>query len=182
MSQTGENKRDKHQQIGMVHFCFQLTNHWSWNSHLLNRFIRRLELRFRPDDVFCKPTCGERNSDSSFLIKVKRRRLKPGVKSTEQKPAEKCDVKVVGLVSDCFKFNNLCDFQYLPMVYNQEDKSHSDIYSQVYPGNNKLASNTWLYQDAPLFIPPAAFSRMDLPQDYQFRNRWKRDSMGNQKE
>jgi len=138
-------------------------------AQVLDEPNRRLELRFRPDDVFCKPTCGERNSDSSFLIKVKRRRLKPGVKNTEQKPAEKCDVKVVGLVSDCFKFNNLCDFQYLPMVYNQEDKSHSDIYSQVYPGNNKLASNTWLYQDAPLFIPPAAFSRMDLPQDYQFR-------------
>ena len=43
---------------------------------------------------------------------------------------------------------------------------------QVYPGNSKLVDSSWLDQapaSTPLFIPPAAFSRMDLPQDYQFR-------------
>ena len=43
---------------------------------------------------------------------------------------------------------------------------------QVYPGNSKLVDSSWLDQApaaTPLFIPPAAFSRMDLPQDYQFR-------------
>ena len=29
------------------------------------------------------------------------------------------------------KFNNLCDFQYLPMVYNAEQSAHTDIYAKV---------------------------------------------------
>ncbi|CAK9799769.1 General transcription factor 3C polypeptide 5 [Anthophora quadrimaculata] len=32
---------------------------------------RRLELRFRPDDVYCKPTCGDRHNTNGFLLKVK---------------------------------------------------------------------------------------------------------------
>ena len=30
---------------------------------------RRLELRFRPDDVFCKPACGDRHPGSSLLLR-----------------------------------------------------------------------------------------------------------------
>ena len=30
---------------------------------------RRLELRFRPDDVFCKPACGEKHPSSSLLLR-----------------------------------------------------------------------------------------------------------------
>ena len=120
---------------------------------------RRLELRFRPEDVFNKPTCGEKHADTSLLIKVKRKKLKPGRKPSEEKPAEKCAVSVEGLVTDCYKFNNLCDFQYLPMVFNPGENSHTDIYDQVYPGNEKLVPTSWLTQDSPLFVPPAAFSR-----------------------
>ncbi|KOC65841.1 General transcription factor 3C polypeptide 5 [Habropoda laboriosa] len=32
---------------------------------------RRLELRFRPDDAYCKPTCGDRHNTNGFLLKVK---------------------------------------------------------------------------------------------------------------
>ena len=35
---------------------------------------RRLELRFRPEDAYCKPTCGEKVRETSFLLKVKRKR------------------------------------------------------------------------------------------------------------
>ncbi|XP_034175976.1 general transcription factor IIIC subunit l(2)37Cd [Osmia lignaria lignaria] len=31
---------------------------------------RRLELRFRPDDVYCKPTCGDRHNTNGFLLRV----------------------------------------------------------------------------------------------------------------
>merc|ERR1712142_691752 len=72
-------------------------------------------------------------------------------------------VEVQGAVTDCYRFNNLCDFQYLPM-----SESHASIYPQVYSGST-LVSSSWLDAPAPLFTPPAAFSRMDLPQDYQFR-------------
>lgn len=128
-------------------------------AQVLEEPNRRLELRFRPEDVFNKPTCGEKHGDTSLLIRVKRKKLKPGRKPSEEKPAEKCEVSVEGLVTDCYKFNNLCDFQYLPMVFNPSDNSHTDIYDQVYPGNEKLVPTTWLSQDSPLFVPPAAFSR-----------------------
>ena len=45
---------------------------------------RRLELRFRPDDIFSKPTCSERNSTTSLLVKVTR------YKKKEQKCNCKC--------------------------------------------------------------------------------------------
>lgn len=32
---------------------------------------RRLELRFRPDDKYCKPTCGDRHSTIGFLLRVR---------------------------------------------------------------------------------------------------------------
>ncbi len=38
----------------------------------------RLELRFRPEDAFCKPTCGERTRETGFLLKVKKMRRKKG--------------------------------------------------------------------------------------------------------
>ena len=47
-------------------------------AQVLEEPNRRLELRFRPEDVFCKPTCGEKYSGSSFLVNVKRKKLRPG--------------------------------------------------------------------------------------------------------
>jgi len=129
---------------------------------------RRLELRLRPEDIFSKPTCGEKHSsESSFLVRVRRRRLKAG-REGRGLPATKCEVKVEGFVSDCYKFNNLCDFQYLPSVRDGETGEHTSIYSAVWPGPG-LVPSSWLQAPAPLFTPPAAFSRMDLPQDYQYR-------------
>ena len=81
--------------------------------------------------MFCKPTCGEKQTDTSFLIRVKKKKLKPGLEASEDRPAERTEVKVEGIVTDNYKFNNLCDFQYLPMVYNAEQNTHTDIYSKV---------------------------------------------------
>merc|ERR1719220_327061 len=68
-------------------------------AQVLEEPNRRLELRFRPDDVFCKPTCGEKHAGSSFLVKVKKKKLKPGREATN-KPAEKHTVEVYGAVTD----------------------------------------------------------------------------------
>jgi len=136
-------------------------------AQVLEEPNRRLELRFRPDDVFCKPTCGEKVNQSSFLLRVKRKRLKAG-REGSGKPATVLHSSIVGAVTDCYKFSNLCDFQYLAMAKREEGAAHSSIYSQVY-SDRRLVSTSWLDKDAPLFLPPAAFSRMDLPQEYQYR-------------
>ena len=126
----------------------------------------RLELRFRPDDVFCKPTCGERSTDTnSFLLRVKRMRNKKDPTKT------KIETEIVGTVATTFKFQNLCDFQYLPMQRREEngEKKYESIYDSVY--FDRLIDSSWLEDKraSPLFLPPAAFSRMDVPQDYQYR-------------
>merc|ERR1719423_83237 len=41
-----------------------------------------MELRFRPDDTYCKPTCGTRAESSSLLVKVKRVRVTRKCKRT----------------------------------------------------------------------------------------------------
>ncbi len=140
-------------------------------SRVMQEPNRRLELRFRPDDVFCKPTCGERSTDTtSFVVRAKRMRNK---RTGETKLVS----EVVGTVHTTFKFQSLCDFQYLPVV--KEDKAtgtsksgpgYRPIYDEIY--FDRLVELPWLQQggkSAPLFLPPAAFSRMDIPQDYQFR-------------
>ena len=92
---------------------------------------------------------------------MKRKKLKKGVKD---KPEYIHETKLVGLVDSCFRFSNLCDFQYLPMEKDEEGKL-SSLYPKVFFRN--LVSSDWIEKEAPLFIPPAVFSRMDAPQDYQ---------------
>jgi hypothetical protein len=63
----------------------------------------------------------------------------------------------------------MCDFQYLPMekerVEGDGEGRLVSIYDQV--NIDRLVTTSWLNTPAPLFIPPAVFSRMDVPQDYQ---------------
>jgi len=62
-------------------------------------------------------------------------------------------------------FLGLCDFQYLPMVENTDKEELADkfmsILELVVP--QKLESLEWLHEDAPVFMSPPVFSRMDLP-------------------
>jgi general transcription factor 3C polypeptide 5 (transcription factor C subunit 1) len=152
-------------------------------SRVVSEQNRRLELRFRPNDAFCKPSCGERTTDTtSFLIRVKKKRNKKDPSKT------RIESEVVGTVSSTFKFGSLCDFQYLPMTKenNRTEGGESgtketstggpprykSIYDDIFI--DRLVDSSWLAQNendtpAPLFLPPAAFSRMDAPQDYQYR-------------
>lgn len=58
---------------------------------------------------------------------------------------------------------DLCDFQYITM--NPEFGDHGP---SVYKYNNLvpigLPTSSWLAGDAPYFLPPATFSRMDTMQ------------------
>lgn len=54
-------------------------NHSFLDFQAVDTKNRRLELRFRPDDGYCKPACGDRHSTSGFLLRVRVKR-KRGVK------------------------------------------------------------------------------------------------------
>lgn len=122
---------------------------------------RRLELRFRPDDVFCKPACGDKHQVSAVVLKIKIKRRK-----TDNTVRTKA--KVVGKVNSAFRFSNLCDFQYLPMHAPPNDPTKMEcIYKTLVPEG--MAPLSWIHKPAMYFLPPAAFSRMDTVQGYMYR-------------
>ncbi|XP_033327286.2 general transcription factor IIIC subunit l(2)37Cd [Megalopta genalis] len=228
-------------------------------STAVNTPNRRLELKFRPDDAFCKPTCGDRYVTKGFLLRVRVKKSRAeqvekaegkqtnkniGLSNTQgnkvqnenasrvQVPetevmdtdkiekeeevisgladqVQSCSVnneedatdppqptaqkikkdipptfdrskfedlskdeeyklpklKVLGWVDMEFKFTNLCDYQYLPMTPSKENpKKLEYIYDKIHPSN--IPRYSWLKNDAPYFLPPAAFSRMDTIQQY----------------
>lgn len=123
---------------------------------------RRLELRFRPDDVFCKPACGDKQQVSAVLLKVKVRRRK----SDDQ--IVKVKTNVVGKINSVFRFTNLCDFQYLSMHAPPNDLTKMEcIYNTLVPDG--IVPLSWINKPAMYFLPPAAFSRMDTVQGYMYR-------------
>ncbi|KAK3921071.1 General transcription factor 3C polypeptide 5 [Frankliniella fusca] len=123
---------------------------------------RRLELRFRPDDVFCKPACGDKQQVSAVLLRVKVRRKKKDGETVKIK------TNVVGKINTAFRFNNLCDFQYLPMRAPPHDPTKLEcIYDSLVPEG--VVPLSWIKKPAIYFLPPAAFSRMDNVQGYMYR-------------
>ena len=188
-----------------------------------NDTSRRLELRFRPQDIFSKPTCSERSNTTSLLVKVtrfKRNRkrcccdcpehtlLKNSINSNDSSKkvctshvSHKLQTEILGSVKTTFSFPNMSDFQYLPTerIFNRETKEgdpcksdgkgridiseeksintkddvlHRPIMDEVHFGQERLPGADWLSitgpTKAPLFLPPAAFTRMDQPQDYHY--------------
>lgn len=139
----------------------------------------------------------------------------------EKNPEEEIETEILGHITTTFKFNNLADFQYLPMeksgkehpdpddpdeyefvsvqsearvgkkkkksghkvqkkretiveknltrVDDNKNPEYRSLLDQVY--FHKLEESQWIEQEknGTLFLPPPAFSRMDVPQDYHFR-------------
>lgn len=146
-------------------------------SKVYSETNRRLELRFRPDDVYCKPVCGERTSSTALLVRVRRRVKKAkgagrgsAVPSSTNASGEvvKVESSLLGVVNTSYNFNTMCDAQYLPLHSSQDSTSSSLPYSCFTPQNLELPS--WQHEEPQqLFLPPAAFSRMDTPQFFFFR-------------
>lgn len=62
----------------------------------------------------------------------------------------------------CVTSAGLCDFQFLPLVMSEDEMQQMCVYDQLVPQGMERAD--WLNQPAPLYLPPAAFTRMDTPQ------------------
>lgn len=68
---------------------------------------KRLDLRFRPDDVFSKPIYGDLKPASGLLLKVvyrRRRRDVPGPSTEDVQAADEPQIQVLGAVRSMFKF------------------------------------------------------------------------------
>lgn len=138
---------------------------------------RRLELRFRPEDPHCKPTCGERVTSTSYLLRVKvmkRKKGSQGSNTSDDGEEIKLLPEIISPVTITYKFSNLCDFQYLPFQKKKDVSGDGKTFESILDLVRviKLERADWMTRDlekTPLFLPPAAFSRMDTVQDYSFR-------------
>ncbi|KAF7990553.1 hypothetical protein HCN44_000358 [Aphidius gifuensis] len=223
-------------------------------STVVNTPNRRLELRFRPSDTYCKPACGDRHEMTGFLLRIRTKKSRvqainqaslqkqhlefrklepvplpsnPELRKTledlenqikncsvdpiinhqerrstlEDKKTEKTGfpygkrplpddilptfdknkyedlsndvhyelpkLKILGRIETEYKFTNLCDFQFLPVLKNQNTSKNECIYNEIYPSG--IPSYKWLQKDVPHFLPPAVFSRMDSVQNYSLK-------------
>ncbi|KAL1448917.1 hypothetical protein WDU94_000166, partial [Cyamophila willieti] len=135
-------------------------------SEMISSFNGRMDLKFRPDDPFCKPTVGERVNVTGLVVKlriVKKRKKKSG-ESVVVTP------QVLGNVTAWFEFKNMCDYQYLPVRVNQSETSGDATENNVEDllPNFRFSKYSTLAdfnrEDVDYFLPPAYFSKVDTPQ------------------
>jgi general transcription factor 3C polypeptide 5 (transcription factor C subunit 1) len=132
----------------------------------------RMELKFRPSDVYCKPTFGERTDLNGLLVKVKRKKNKTSENS--EKIEQPWKVEVIGYVETVYKFEAMCDFQYLPVTSASDQNKPTSFHNEVSLGCWKKSEDVLkpVTQVAdPLFVPPGMFSRFDRPALYFFRDK-----------
>lgn len=121
---------------------------------------RRLELRFRPQDPFCHPVCGNRYPSTNLLLRMKRRVRKGNPKEAQ------INMDILGVIGTTYKFQGMADFQYLA-VHSEKDGSHTSLYDKIIL--RKPENNEFFEQPVPLFLPPPIFSRLDSAVDYNYR-------------
>uniref|UniRef100_A0A0B6YA37 Transcription factor IIIC subunit 5 HTH domain-containing protein n=1 Tax=Arion vulgaris TaxID=1028688 RepID=A0A0B6YA37_9EUPU len=129
----------------------------------------KLELSFRPNDPYCKPTIGSFTNTKNLLLKIRRRRKV--VQDEPQDSSYKGDgfeyqIEVIGTVDKMYIFDKLCDFQYLPVTKEANGK-YKDILSIIRP-NIKDDRTEYFSRNVPIFLPPISFSRRELPAPYNF--------------
>ncbi|CAB1332806.1 unnamed protein product [Coregonus sp. 'balchen'] len=109
---------------------------------------RRLELRFRPQDPFCHPVCGNRFPSTNLLLRMKRRVRKGNPKEAQ------INMDILGVIGTTYKFQ-------------AKDGSHTSLYDKIIL--RKPENNEFFEQPVPLFLPPPIFSRLDSAVDYNYR-------------
>ncbi|XP_002738728.1 general transcription factor 3C polypeptide 5-like [Saccoglossus kowalevskii] len=134
---------------------------------------RRLELRFRPDDPYCHPACGNRYATTSVLLKVTKRTRKPKAGQTDSAVETQYKSEILGSVDTTYRFQGLADYQYLPVARQQDGKMES-LHQKLFITKVE-ESCEYLNRNISLFIPPPSFSRIDIPIDYYYRPDQHRD-------
>lgn len=124
---------------------------------------RRIEVKFRPEDPYCKSAYANRFSTSCLVLKVK--------KNTKN-PEEPCVVSIEGTVTAVYKFRGMMDFQFLPMTKKEGEAGYEPILDKLLP--TPVDSTDWLMQGAPVYILPQVFARLDNVSMQQLRDEPKR--------
>ncbi|KAF8362704.1 tftc-5 [Pristionchus pacificus] len=126
---------------------------------------RPLELRHTPMNPYTSCLAAERKMEGKLTsgtlhmaIRVKRKKKDPSVVKAE----------CIGLVGTQFKFDSLCDFQYLPIRGKPQSDVFDDLIPRLIPTDLPSALCWWDKpelngEETPLFLPPFQFSRYNTP-------------------
>lgn len=108
----GEFQKDKLIQIGIMFIYYlgwpvQLCVHYFFQAHLDGR---KLEVKFRPDDQFCKPAISKTIRRSSLILKVKRKKRKEAFSALSKSETSDENVKydyaveLMGVANKTYQF------------------------------------------------------------------------------
>lgn len=135
-------------------------------SKVYNDSQKRLELRYRSGDPYCKCAHGDRFNTTNLLMKVIRRTRKRTNENGVTEKSVEYIVECLGAVPITYKFKAKMDFQILPME-NRGDQGNVSLLPQLLP--TELHDCSWLSGSAPYFILPLLYTRFDVPHQAFFK-------------
>ncbi|KAJ8918182.1 hypothetical protein NQ315_014048 [Exocentrus adspersus] len=132
----------------------------------------KLELHFHPDNKYNKPCVADKDSNPGILLRIENVDVK-SQKDGDNSSTRKYKYEVIGVTTANFKFNRMCDFQYLPLISNNTTKDKVEyIYDRVLP--EKLPTLEWFLSketsNQPKFFVPPNFARIDTSQNKLYLN------------
>ncbi|KPJ12260.1 hypothetical protein RR48_11516 [Papilio machaon] len=124
---------------------------------------KRLGLSFQPDNPYVKKTFADCKRTAGVLLKVKVKKTKVDGKDTKQVVS----TTLLGSVKVIYKFEAMCDFQYLPV--NIEGQEPQCILEKILPSG--VDTFDFMLKPSPLFIVPSNFTRFDKPINYNYTDK-----------
>ncbi|KAI9497095.1 RNA polymerase III transcription factor IIIC subunit-domain-containing protein [Zychaea mexicana] len=129
-------------------------------ANALNKEVKTIELRYRPEDPFSHPVVGDVVPTSSLLLKVTKRKKK---NQPDDEAAFKAEA--LGTILKSCRFRAMADFQYLV----PKDEKFSRLRSSLEKGNvNEILNYKLDEEDNMTHIPPPVFSMRETPFDYAY--------------
>ncbi|KAM3964804.1 general transcription factor IIIC subunit l(2)37Cd [Aphomia sociella] len=137
---------------------------------------KRLGLSFQPDNPYVKQIYADIKKTAGVVLKI---RVKKTKENNEVK-REILSTTVVGRVTKIFKFESLCDFQYLPVVEKPGSSQGQCILEKLFPSG--LNDSSFMSEPSHLFIVPSHFTRSDKPIGYMYTGRRFQEKKGTEDE
>lgn len=133
-------------------------------SQVYSQTVLKLGLSYHPEDPYRKKIYADYRKTSGVLLKVKVKKTKTG----SEVKREVISTAVVGRVNRIYKFESMCDFQYLP-IQSDENGQKQCIIDQILP--SELGKSDFMQEPGPLFIVPNNFTRAERPYNYAYTDK-----------
>ncbi|CAH0602929.1 unnamed protein product [Chrysodeixis includens] len=130
-----------------------------------NAAKRRLGLSYQPNNPFIKKIYSNAKRSAGVLLKVKVKKIQEG----NEIRRELISTVVVGSVKTMFRFESMCDFQYMPVHIEPTKDRPRCILEEVLPSG--LDKFEFMLEPAPLLLIPATFTRFEKPICYAYTDK-----------